>query len=271
MSGASSETKGKANVERAVAYVRLGGHELAGGQGLDSQRERVTEYAHRESIWLLAVYEDLGVSGSTPLAARLGLSQAFDVVRARAADVLLVAQGDRIARDSLVRALIEREFERAGGRVVYVEGGIDAGSRDQSANQLLDAAAEYERASLVARLTAARAAKKARGGYAGGRPPFGYRAQDKALIPDEEQAAVVRWIFDRVARDRWSTRSIARHLDEERALGRRWRSPDVWTILRREDYKKGPPAARIVDARVWNRADVVLAGRRRRRDAPDPR
>src|SRR5213079_1008748 len=27
--------------------------------------------------------------------------------------------------------------------------------------------------------------------------------------PTEEQAAVVRWIFDRVARDGWSTRSIA--------------------------------------------------------------
>jgi len=82
VSGATSETRGKANVERAVAYVRVGGHELA-GQGLDSQRERVTEYAHRESIWLLAVYEDVGVSGSTPLAARAGLSQALDVVRER--------------------------------------------------------------------------------------------------------------------------------------------------------------------------------------------
>jgi site-specific DNA recombinase len=265
----NSESKSKRSVKRAVAYVRLGRHERARGHGLDSQRERVTGYAHREGIWLLAVYEDTDISGSTPLAARPGLSQALDVVRARAADVLLVARPDRIARDPLVGALIEHEFEQAGGRVLYAEGGLEDGSRDQLTRQILHSVAEYERASLVARLTAARAAKKARGGYAGGRPPFGYRAHGKALVPDEEQAAVVRWIFDRVARDGLSTRSVAKTLDQEGALGRRWRSPDVWTILRREDYKKGPPAARIVDARVWNRADAVLAGRRRRR-TPDP-
>jgi DNA invertase Pin-like site-specific DNA recombinase len=152
---------------------------------------------------------------------------------------------------------------------VYAEGVMEDGSQNQPLREVLDSVADYERASLVARLTAARAAKKARGGYAGGRPPLGYRAHGKALVPNEEQAAVVRWIFDRVARDGWSTRSIAAKLDQEGVLGRRWRSPDVWTILRREDYKKGPPASRIVDARVWNRADAVLAGRRRRR-APDP-
>ena len=256
--------------QELLAYVRLGSHERARGYGADTQRERVTDYAHRKGIWLVAVYEDRGVSGSAPLAARPGLSQALEVVRARAADVLLVARRDRIARDPLVSALIEREFEQAGGRVVYAEGGVEDGSREeQLMRQILESVAEYDRASLVARLTAARAAKKARGGYAGGRPPLGYRAHGKALVPDEEQAAVVRWIFDRVARDRWSTRSIARKLDQDGALGRRWRSPDVWTILRREEYKKGPPAARIVDARLWNRADAVLAGRRRRRSTSD--
>ncbi len=269
MSSKNNESIGKASVERAVAYVRLGRHAHADRHRLDSQREQVAGYAHREGIWLMAVYEDRGVSGSTPLAARPGLSQALAVVRGRAADILLVARPDRVAPDPLVGALIEREFEQAGGRVVYAEGGAEDGSQNQLTREALDSIAEYERASLVARLTAARAAKKARGGYAGGRPPFGYRAHGKALVPNEEQAAVVRRVFDRVARDGWSTRSIAEELDQERVLGRRWRSPDVWTILRREDYKKGPPAARIVDARVWNRADAILAGRRRRR-APDP-
>jgi len=72
--------------------------------------------------------------------------------------------------------------------------------------EVLDSVAEYQRASLVARLTAARAAKKARGGYAGGRPPFGYRAHGKALVPNEEQAAVVRW---RAVGTLWNDLSVA--------------------------------------------------------------
>ena len=189
MFAGNSKRVGKGSVERAVAYIRLGRHEYGGGHRLDTQRERVTDYAHREGIWLMAVYEDRGVSGSTPLAARPGMSQALEVVRARAADILLVARRDRIASDPLVGALIEREFEQAGGRVVYAEGGMEDGSQNQPMREVLDSVAEYERASLVARLTAARAAKKARGGYAGGRPPFGYRAHGKALVPNEEQAA----------------------------------------------------------------------------------
>jgi hypothetical protein len=46
-------------------------------------------------------------------------------------------------------------------------------------------------------------------------------------------------------------------------LGRRRRSPDVWTILRREDYKKGPPASRMVDARVWKPRRRSVRQRRR--------
>jgi len=47
-------------------------------------------------------------------------------------------------------------------------------------------------------------------------------------------------------------------------LGRRWRDTDVLRTLHRREYKLGPHGASVVDPRVWNRASVVLASKRKR-------
>ena len=53
--------------------------------------------------------------------------------------------------------------------------------------QVLGAIAEYERALIRSRMGAGKAAKLATGGYAGGRPPSGWRAEGKELVPDERE------------------------------------------------------------------------------------
>jgi DNA invertase Pin-like site-specific DNA recombinase len=139
---------------------------------------------------------------------RLGLSEALDLVRVGRADGLLVARQDRIARDSLVAALVERDFEEAGGSVLYAEGTNGSGPAEKLARTVMHAVAEYDRSSLVARLAAARARKAAEGGCAGGRPPFGYMPTGGALAPNPAEAEVVSWIFDRAA-EGYSVRQIA--------------------------------------------------------------
>jgi hypothetical protein len=119
-----------------------------------------------------------------------------------------------------------------------------------------------ERRKLGAFLQAHRQAKAAAGGYVGGRPATGYEAYRGALRINLPEAEVVRWIFDRCANDGWSIRAIARALDSERTLGRRWHTTTVMEILHREDYKRGPVGNRIIDPRTWNRAQAVLATRR---------
>lgn len=101
------------------------------------------------------------------------------------------------------------------------------------------------------------------GGYTGGRPPFGYEAKGGALWPREDESEVVRWIFREVAEGR-SIRQVAAALNEAGTLGRRrWFPSEVGRILSRVDYKTGVGESRVVDPRVWNRAQAQLAGRRR--------
>lgn len=57
--------------------------------------------------------------------------------------------------------------------------------------QVLGAIAQYERALIRSRMAAGRAAKLATGGYSGGRPPFGWRAEGKELLPDEREQEVI--------------------------------------------------------------------------------
>jgi hypothetical protein len=83
-------------------------------------------------------------------------------------------------------------------------------------------------------------------------------------VVDKEAARVVRAIFLRVARDRWSLRRVAKEFDGQRALGAAWNAGKVHGIVRDERYKLGKDP--IVDPRVWNRANAVLAERRPRRE-----
>jgi len=241
----------------AVAYLRVSTAEQADRYGLDAQRAAIEQFAQRERLRLVATYADPGVSGTVPLAERPGLSDALAAVKAGRADVLVVARFDRLARKTMQALLAEDEFSRAGAAVLYAEG--TNGEDDEFMRQVMHAMAEEQRRQLVARLAAGRRAKAASGGYAGGRPAFGYRAERGKLVPDSDEAAVVRWVFEKVADDCWSIRKVARELDRAGTLGRRWDPTTVATILRRADYKRN--GARIVDPRIWNRARAVLAER----------
>ena len=249
----------------ALGYVRVSTDEQANGYGLDVQRERIEQFCRQERLQLFEVFEDVGVPGSTALAERPGLSAAYEAAREYVEPVisgLVVARFDRLARDTLQALLIERDFSNAGAPILCAEGLNGDEDSVRLMRTMLHGIAEFEKRQLVARLAAARRAKAARGGYAGGRPPFGYRADGGALAPVAAEAEVVRWMFERVARDGWSVRRVQRALDAEGTLGKRWHSSEVGRILKRKDYKLGPHGARIVDPKVWNRAQVVLAERR---------
>ena len=91
----------------------------------------------------------------------------------------------------------------------------------------------------VDRFAAGRAAKAARGGYAHGALPYGYRTVKGALVPEaQEQAALAR--MRAMADAGASTREIARVLTTEGYQTKRgglWSSPTIARILARAKSK----------------------------------
>lgn len=262
-------------MRRAVGYVRVSTESQTEGYGLDVQKQRIIDFAREHDYDLIGVEADPGVTGMLPLYDRPGLTGALAIVRQRQGDpfpvdAVIVARFDRLGRDTLESLLAEREFGRFGARVLYGEGMNGDDPQQRFMRTVLHGVAQLDRDMLIARMRAGREAKKAAGLYSGGRPRFGFRPEGDRLVPMrdsrgelEAEAKLVAWIFLRIAKDRWTTRKVAAHLNERRALGVKWDSARVTRILKCADYKLGERP--IVDPRVWNRAQTVLASRRRNR------
>src|SRR2546426_77525 len=96
---------GRASV--ALGYVRCSTDKQAeSGLGLEAQRTSITAVAARLKLPLGQVFEDAGKSGSLAIEDRPVLLEAVSALRR--GDVLLVAKRDRIGRDVIAVAMIER-------------------------------------------------------------------------------------------------------------------------------------------------------------------
>jgi DNA invertase Pin-like site-specific DNA recombinase len=188
----SRRRRAPVNPSIAVAYVRCS----TDRQDLspEAQRAAIDAFARVAEIEVVAVHEDLGVSGGTALEERPGLLAAMESLRVHGAGVLVVAKRDRLARDVLTAALVERLCERAGARVQSADGtGNGHGPEAQLLRGIVDLFAQYERAIIRSRTKAALAVKRARGERVG-TVPYGRRVGADGRLEDhpEEAAAVAR-------------------------------------------------------------------------------
>jgi site-specific DNA recombinase len=175
----------------AVAYVRVSTDDQA--LGPEAQKRSINAYAAAQGITVVEWHSDLGVSGALPPEARPGLMAAIGALATVGAGLLIAAKRDRLGRDLIATAMLERLAQRAGARVVTADG-LGAGDTPEAAlmRSLIDAFATYEVLVLRARTRAALDVKRSRGERIG-HVPYGY-----AVAPDgvrlielpEEQAAI---------------------------------------------------------------------------------
>ena len=210
--------------KKAVAYLRVS----TDRQDLspEAQRDAIDRWAQGHGVEVVAVHEDLGISGGAEIDKRPGLLAAIDAVRERGAGVLVVARRDRLARDVLVSAMVERLCERHRARVQSADGtGNGDGPEAALLRGIVDVFAAYERAVIRSRTRAALAVKRARGERVG-TIPYGYRlaTDGKHVEEDPAEQRVVERARELRAGGR-SLRYIGRTLAEEGHAprsGRRW-------------------------------------------------
>src|SRR5262245_52281305 len=105
----------------AIGLVRVSTDRQAdSGLGLDAQRQSVTACAARLGLPLARIIEEPGVSGTLALADRPLLMDAISSLKR--GSVLVVAKRDRLSRDVVEAAMIERLIAKRGARVVSAAG-----------------------------------------------------------------------------------------------------------------------------------------------------
>jgi DNA invertase Pin-like site-specific DNA recombinase len=227
--------------ESAIGYIRVSTDDQH--LGPEAQLHDLERWCERHEVELLATFTDHGVSGGKGLDSKgLGLDlkkrpalmDAIQALKDRDAGILLVAKRDRLARDAMLAAMVERLLERSGAVVRSADGvGGGDGPADRFQRQILDAASEYERALIRARTAAALAAKRRKGEKTGGQCPYGWRAVEGPdgkllLAPDPDEARVVEWIGAMRAAG-LSYQKVADRLNAEAipARGTRWHKQTV--------------------------------------------
>ena len=113
----------------------------------------------------------------------------------------MAAKRDRIARDVVVAATVERLTQDAGAAVVTADGvAIENTPEGALMRGLLDLFAQYERAVIRARTTAALAAMRVRGERVSRRAPLGYRFDGTRMVEDPAERAILARVRDQRAR-----------------------------------------------------------------------
>lgn len=178
-------------------YARVSTTEQVNGSSLDEQIKKVRGVAMLRGADLDATFIDRGVSGSKQLGERPEGGRLMAALKP--GDCVIVSKLDRLFRNALDALAMAEWFKKNGVDLVIVDMGIDPVTQNGVSKMffgMLALMAEFERERIRERQAEGQAAKKAKGGFIGGRKPFGYRVEglgkNAVLIPlaDEQQAIV---------------------------------------------------------------------------------
>ena len=227
----------------AVGYIRVSTEEQRdGGLSLGAQREAIEAFAKSQGYQLLEIVEDAAVSGAKDPAARPGFIRVLELAQTEAFGILLVWKFDRLARHLAFAVTTAQTLqEQYGVTLRSVTEPIETESPvGQMMFGIFASMAAMEREEIKERTLMGRKAKAQKGGFAGGKTPYGYRRDKEGgldLVPDE--AAVVQRIFALRKRG-LGTKAIAAQLNAENIPtrgGRPWIFTTIKGILENAKYE----------------------------------
>ncbi|WP_394693533.1 recombinase family protein [Hyphobacterium sp.] len=166
---------------------------------LDAQYEACCAYiaSQRGEGWKLvnSRYDDGGISGGT--LERPGLQRLMDDVDAGRVDMIVVYKIDRLTRSlSDFARLVDRLDARNCSFVSVTQAFNTSTSMGRLTLNVLLSFAQFEREVTGERIRDKIAASKKKGMWMGGRVPIGYRSEGRSLILHEEEARIIRLIYE---------------------------------------------------------------------------
>ena len=230
-------------VKRACVYTRVSTDAQGEGEKVSlPEQERMGKACIESKGWqYIRTYEDNGYTGRNKN--RPALQKMIADIKNKEIDAVIIYKLDRLSRKQRDTLDIIED--------VLLENNVDL----VSLNETLDTSTPFGRAiigvlssfnqleseNIAMRTAMGRYATAREGGYAGGKPPLGYKAVNGQLVVVPEEAEIVRLVFDLRAKGK-TLIGITDELNKRgyrSKKGNEFKHSAIQTILKNEDTYRG--------------------------------
>lgn len=200
----------------AATYARVSTARQEEEQTIKTQLSAVNELVQKSDFKVVEEYVDEGWSGD--ILARPALDKLRQDAKAKLWDVIVIYDPDRIARRYSYQELVMDELRETGIEVVFVTISTPKNSEDKILHGVRGLFSEYERAKIAERFRLGKLRKAKEGHLLVSDPLYGYRYILKNervhgyYEINEEEARVVRMLFDWIDQDGLTLKGITRKL-----------------------------------------------------------
>ena len=270
---------------RCAVYTRKSSEEGLDQEynSIDAQRDAGHAYiaSQRAEGWIPVAddYDDAAFSGGNM--ERPALRRLMTDVEAGKIDVIVIYKIDRLTRSLADFSKMVEVFERQGVSFVSVTQQFNTTtSMGRLMLNVLLSFAQFEREVTGERIRDKIAASKRKGMWMGGIPPLGYDVENRRLVPNENEAKLIRHIFKRFV-ELGSGTMLFKELKLDGVTSKAWTTQDgktregklidkglIYKLLNNRTYlgelrhkeqwyqAEHPP---IIDRVVWDQVHAILA------------
>ena len=228
----------------AVGYIRVSTKQQAGDDrmGRDAQKQAISKYADDNGYKIIRWYTD-EESGVKEHREALDEILFTDELEQAGVQAVIAYKSDRFARDIKLYFYYLFTLEKRHISLLSVNEKFDDDEYGLSSvyRSLMLFVAEQERKNITMRTMGGRNIKAQKGGYAGGKVPYGYSVFGHKLVINEDEAQIVRTVF--LLREQNCTMQEISDIINDRGLrtrkGRYFAASQISSILKNEKFYQG--------------------------------
>ena len=201
--------------QKCYIYTRVSTSMQVDGYSLDAQNDKLKKYADYQEMTIVGEYSDEGKLGKSVEGRPQFKQMLSDIENAKDdVDYVLVFKLSRFGRNAADVLSSLQKMQDYGVNLICVEDGIDS-SRDAGKLMIsvLSAVAEIERENILVQTMEGRKQKAREGKWNGGFAPYGYQLVNGELVIAEDEAEIIRIIYDKFVTTTMRMAAIATFLN----------------------------------------------------------